>query len=82
MFLWIARLLLLRRFGGLRGFFLLGLLNFFRRRLRRRTPPRGVYQPDGGYRPDGTYQPEGSRQPGGLYQPSQGSSQTVQRRPR
>ena len=56
--LWIARMLLLRRFGGIRGFFLLGLLNFVRRRLGRGGQPRGVYQP------------------------SQGSSQTVQRRPR
>jgi len=76
MFLWIARLLLFRRFGGLRGFFLLGLLNFVRRRLRRRTPPPGVYQPAL------PYQPSSSEDPDGLYQPSQGSSQTVQRRPR
>lgn len=82
MFLWIARLLLLRRFGGLRGFFLLGLLNFVRRRFGRRTPPPGVYQPERAYRPDGTYPPELSSEPGGVYQPSQGSSQTVQRRPR
>ena len=67
MITWIARMLLLRRFGG-RGIVLLGLLNFLRRLLGRRTPPPGVYEPE-------VYQP-------GVYQPSQGSSQTVQRRPR
>jgi hypothetical protein len=76
MFLWIARVLLFRRFGGLRGFFLLGLLNFVRRRLGRRRPPPGVYEPAM------PYQPSASDEPDGLYQPSQGSSQTVQRRPR
>jgi hypothetical protein len=76
MFLWIARLLLFRRFGGLRGVFLLGLLNFVRRRLGRRTPPPGVYEPALPSRSNGSSEADG------LYQPSQGSSQTVQRRPR
>ena len=57
MLLWVARIVLLRRFGG-RGLVILGLLNFVRRRFASKTLPRGPYQP------------------------SQGSSQTVQRRPR
>ena len=70
MLTWIARLLLLRRFGG-RGLIAIGLFNFLGRRLSRRNPPPGVYEP--GVNPPGASE---------VYQPSQGSSQTVQRRPR
>jgi hypothetical protein len=44
MLLWIARSLILRRFGG-RGLLLFGLLNFLRRRIATRRGPRGVYEP-------------------------------------
>jgi hypothetical protein len=58
MLLWIARMLLLRRFGG-RGLVLFGLLNWVRRRLATRRGPRGMYEP-----PEGElYQPsQGSSQ--------------------
>lgn len=69
MLTWIARMLLLRRFGGARGLMLLGVLNFVRRRIGRRKAPPGVHEP-------------GVDDARGVYQPSQGSSQTVQRRPR
>jgi hypothetical protein len=78
----LARMLLLRRFGG-RGLIVLGVLNFLRRLLagRRRQPP-GVYEPGQAPR---VYEPgqepplEATRR---AYQPSQGSSQTTQRDPR
>jgi hypothetical protein len=47
MILWIARMLLLRRFGG-RGLVALGVLNFVRRRIATRRGPREVYQPSQG----------------------------------
>jgi hypothetical protein len=47
MILWIARMLLLRRFGG-RGLVVVGVVNFLRRRLTRRQLPRGAYQPSQG----------------------------------
>ena len=70
MLTWIARLLLMRRFGG-RGLIAVGLLNFLRRRNGRRQAPPGVYEP--------AVNPPGASE---IYQPSHGSSQTVQRRPR
>ena len=70
-------MLLLRRFGGARGLVLLGLLNFVRRLLGRRKAPPGVYEPGA---PE-IHEP-GVTDERAIYQPSQGSSQTVQRRPR
>ena len=78
MLTWLARMLLLRRFGG-RGLLVLGILNFVRRLItgRRREPP-GVYEP--GQEPplEATRLDPAAR----AYQPSQGSSQTTQREPR
>ena len=92
MIMWLARMLLLRRFGG-RGLLLFGLLNFLRRRIGGRRA-RGVYEPGAEPLPKSTgtapvetavtpLEP-GDLAPGetDLYQPSQGSSQTVQRSPR
>jgi len=68
-------MLLFRRFGATRAFAVVGLLNFLRRRFGRRKPP-GVYTP-------GMAEPVATTSSGpSAYQPSQGSSQTVQRRPR
>lgn len=69
-------MLLFRRFGATRAFVVVGLLNFLRRRFGRRKAPPGVYTP-GVAQPVATTGSEPS-----VYQPSQGSSQTVQRRPR
>lgn len=69
-------MLLFRRFGATRAFVVVGLLNFLRRRFGRRKPPPGVDAP-------GVDQTVATTSPGpSVYQPSQGSSQTVQRRPR
>jgi hypothetical protein len=76
MILSLARLLLLRRFGG-RGLILLAVANFLRRRLLGRKAPRlAVSESPPGY---GTAKVDA---PPEVYQPSQGSSQTVQRTPR
>ena len=81
MLTWLARMLLLRRFGG-RGLLLLGVLNFVRRFVagRRRRPP-GVYEPAREGRRETDLEP-GVDGPVRSYQPSQGSSQTAQREPR
>ncbi len=69
-------MLLFRRFGSARALALFGLLNFVRRWFGRRKAPPGVYEP-GEAQPVPTTSTEPS-----VYQPSQGSSQTVQRKPR
>lgn len=74
-------MLLFRRFGATRAFVLVGLLNFLRRRFGRRKPPPGVYEP-GGTTQVQTSERQAEANQGAVYQPSQGSSQTVQRRPR
>jgi hypothetical protein len=79
---WIVRTLILRRFIGGRVLLVLGLLNWARRRLFRRNPPPGVCQPPGTSQARAIDGPPPAPDVSAVYQPSQGSSQTVQRRPR
>ena len=82
MILSLARLLLLRRFGG-RGLIVLAVANFLRRRLLgRQAPPPALSKPPRVYEPPRVYAPPTAYEAAEVYQPSQGSSQTVQRTPR
>jgi hypothetical protein len=82
MILSLARLLLLRRFGG-RGLILLAVANFLRRRLLgRKAPPPAIAERPKVYEPPKVDAPPGADEAAKVYQPSQGSSQTVQRTPR